>query len=433
MTATATPLTDTPVPATTRVTTLPSGLVIATDCIPHVETVTLGAWVGAGTRHETEAVNGVSHLLEHMAFKGTRRRSARDIAEEIEAVGGHLNAYTSRENTAYYARVLKEDQGIALDILGDILQNATLDPEELGREREVVVQEIYQAIDTPDDIIFDHFQETAFPAQPLGRPVLGTVPVVRGMTRDMVDGFLRSAYSPHRTVVAAAGNLDHDRFVDSVAGLFDSLPGNGAAEEHPAAYVGGSYRESRDLEQVHLVVGFEGVRHTDPDYYTASVLSALHGGGMSSRLFQEIRENRGLAYSVYSFSSSYNDTGLYAIYAGTGEKEAAELIPVLCEETMALADSLTEAEVQRAKAQLKTSILMSLESTSSRCEHVARQIMVFGRPVPTEEVVAKLDSVTPDNVAAFARRQFAKVPTVAVIGKLDHVEEHDRILDRLKP
>ncbi|MBK1677603.1 peptidase M16, partial [Rhodospirillum rubrum] len=394
-----------------RVTRLPGGLTVATDFVPSVESLTLGAWVATGTRHEAPAVNGVSHLLEHMAFKGTRKRSARQIAEEIEAVGGHLNAYTSRENTAYYARVLREDEDVALDILGDILQHSTFDPTELGREREVVVQEIYQAIDTPDDIIFDHFQETAFPDQALGRPVLGTEKVVRGLTREIVDGYMRAHYAPERTVVAAAGRIDHDAFVAKVTDHFSALPGRGIPAEEPGRYAGGVFREERDLEQVHIVLGFEGIRHGDDDYYAASVLSTLHGGGMSSRLFQEIRENRGLAYSIYSFSSSYQDTGLYAIYAGTSEKEAAELIPVLCDETARLADSLTEVEVARARAQLKASILMALESTSSRCEQMARQIQVYGRPIGIDEVVAKLDGVTIDQVAACARRIFTRPPT----------------------
>ncbi|WP_313387740.1 M16 family metallopeptidase, partial [Rhodospirillum rubrum] len=394
-----------------RVTRLPGGLTVATDFVPSVESLTLGAWVATGTRHEAPAVNGVSHLLEHMAFKGTRKRSARQIAEEIEAVGGHLNAYTSRENTAYYARVLREDEDVALDILGDILQHSTFDPTELGREREVVVQEIYQAIDTPDDIIFDHFQETAFPDQALGRPVLGTEKVVRGLTREIVDGYMRAHYAPERTVVAAAGRIDHDAFVAKVTEHFSALPGRGIPAEEPGRYAGGVFREERDLEQVHIVLGFEGICHGDDDYYAASVLSTLHGGGMSSRLFQEIRENRGLAYSIYSFSSSYQDTGLYAIYAGTSEKEAAELIPVLCDETARLADSLTEVEVARARAQLKASILMALESTSSRCEQMARQIQVYGRPIGIDEVVAKLDGVTIDQVAACARRIFTRPPT----------------------
>ncbi|CCG07365.1 M16 family metallopeptidase [Pararhodospirillum photometricum] len=414
-----------------RVTTLPSGLVVATDVVPTVESVTLGAWVATGTRHEAPAVNGVSHLLEHMAFKGTRRRDARQIAEEIEAVGGHLNAYTSRDNTAYYARVLREDTGLALDILGDILQNSVFDAEELGREREVVVQEIHQALDTPDDIIFDYFQEAAFPDQALGRPVLGTVPVVRSLTRDCVDGYLRSTYAPERMVVAASGRLEHDAFVEAVARHFDALPTGGPLVEEPGRYRGGCYREERDLEQVHVVLGFEGVSNLDDAYYPLSVLATLHGGGMSSRLFQEIREKRGLAYSVYSFSSCYQDTGLYGVYAGTGEAEVAELIPVLCEETLRVVEGITAEEVNRARAQLKASLLMSMESTSSRCEHLARQLQVHGRPVPMAETLEKLDAVQVADVEACARRLFASAPTLAVIGPLSRVEDNDRMLARL--
>ncbi|GEO80061.1 M16 family metallopeptidase [Pararhodospirillum oryzae] len=416
-----------------RVTTLPSGLVVATDKVATVESVTLGAWVATGTRHESPAVNGVSHLLEHMAFKGTGRRNAREIAEEIEAVGGHLNAYTSRDNTAYYARVLRYDTDLALDILGDILQNSVFDAEELGREREVVVQEIHQAIDTPDDIIFDYFQEAAFPGQALGRPVLGTVSVVRSLTRETIDGYLRSTYAPGRMVVAASGNIEHDAFVEAVGRHFSQLPDGGPVAEEPGRYAGGAYREDRDLEQVHLVVGFEGISNLDDDYYPLSILATLHGGGMSSRLFQEIREKRGLAYSVYSFTASYQDTGLYGIYAGTGEEEIAELIPVLCDETLAVGVGVTPEEVNRARAQLKASLLMSMESTSSRCEHLARQIQVHGRPISITETIEKLDAVTPDEVIACARRLLATPPTVAVIGPLSKVESNEALIARLRP
>ena len=276
-----------------RVTVLDNGLRVATQAMDSVESASLGVWVGAGTRDEEPEINGVAHLLEHMAFKGTERRSALAIAEEIEAVGGHLNAYTSRENTAYYARVLKDDAPLALDIISDILQHSVLDPEELSRERTVVLQEIGQAADTPDDIIFDHFQATAFPDQALGRPVLGTAEIVGGMQRQRLADFMSSHYGGDRLVVAAAGNVDHDALVEQAAWAFDSLPEIAPVAAEPASYSGGEFRESRDLEQLHLVFGFAGVGHQDPDMYAESVLSNLLGGGMSSRLFQEIRGEAG--------------------------------------------------------------------------------------------------------------------------------------------
>ncbi|HEY1430647.1 MAG TPA: pitrilysin family protein, partial [Stellaceae bacterium] len=355
---------------TARVSRLANGLRVATDAIQTVDTVSLGIWVDVGTRHEPAAINGAAHFLEHMAFKGTERRSACAIAEEIEAVGGHLNAYTSRESTAYYAKVLKEDVPLALDILADILQHSAFDPEELERERTVILQEIGQANDTPDDIIFDHFQECAYPGQAMGRPVLGRPEIIRELRRDAVVAYLRDHYGARRMVLAAAGNLEHEQLVDLADKLLSGLPAERSVSTEPARYAGGDRREDRDLEQLHLVLGFPGVTLGDPDYYAASVLSTAFGGGMSSRLFQEIREKRGLVYAIHSFVHGYRDGGLFGIYAGTGEDEAAELAPALCEEALKLQDGLTPIELGRAKAQMKAGLLMSLESTSARCEQL---------------------------------------------------------------
>jgi predicted Zn-dependent peptidase len=410
---------------------LANGLTVATDRMDVVETASLGVWVNAGTRHESADVNGISHLLEHMAFKGTERRSARAIAEEIEAVGGHLNAYTSREHTAYYAKILKEDVRLAFDIVADILQHSVLDAEELSREQTVVVQEISQAIDTPDDIIFDHFQATAFPGQAVGRPVLGTVDLVRSFSRQTVATYMQDNYGPRRMIVGAAGNVEHDAVVELAERSFTALPPAGPPAVDVARYIGGDYREARDLEQVHLVLGFDGVPYDDPDFYTVSVLSTLLGGGMSSRLFQEVREKRGLVYSIYSFTTSYVDGGLFAIYAGTGESEAAQVIPVICDEVMKVTRSILPDEIRRARAQLKASILMSLESTNSRCEQLARQLLVYGRPVPVEEMVAKIEAVDEAALINSARRLFAGSPTFAAIGPLGKVESHERLTQRL--
>lgn len=414
-----------------RETVLPSGLRVVTDPMSTVESASLGVWVDAGTRHEPPAINGISHLLEHMAFKGTERRSARAIAEEMDAVGGHLNAYTARDHTAYYAKVLKEDSALALDIIADILQNSTMDPEELAREQDVVVQEIGQANDTPDDIIFDHFQAIAYPGQPLGRPVLGTEDLVRGMGRDTILGYMREHYSAPRMVLAGAGHINHDRLVAEAEKAFAGLSTQPDVSPEGAAYVGGDFREERDIEQVNLVLGFDGVSYQDPDYYAASVLSTLLGGGMSSRLFQEVREKRGLVYSIYSFTSSYGDGGLFGIYAGTGEDEVAELIPVMCDEVVKVTAGVSADELQRARAQLKASILMSLESTSSRCEQLARQILIYGRPVTTEEVVAKVEAIDEAEIIRVAKRLFATAPTFAAIGPLAKVEDFGKVAERL--
>lgn len=415
-----------------RQTTLANGLRVLSDPMDTVESVSLGLWVDAGTRHEPAQVNGISHLLEHMAFKGTERRSARAIAEEMDTVGGHLNAYTARDHTAYYAKVLKEDSALALDILADILQHSTLDAEELAREQAVVVQEINQSIDTPDDIIFDHFQATAFPEQPLGRPVLGTEELVRAMDRDTVRGYMATHYSAPRMVLSAAGAIDHDQLVDSAQKMFSALSQAPDVSPEAARYQGGEYREERDIEQVNLVLGYGGVAYSDPDYYAASVLSTLLGGGMSSRLFQEIREKRGLVYSIYSFTSSYSDGGLFGIYAGTGEDEVEELVPVLCDEVVKITQGIDSDELQRARAQLKSSILMSLESTSSRCEQLARQVLVYGRPISTAEVVEKVEAIDAQQIARVANRLFSATPTIAAIGPLGKLESHQSMVARLK-
>ncbi len=414
-----------------RVTTLENGLRVVTDPMATVETASVGVWVDAGARDEAPDVNGVSHMLEHMAFKGTTRRDAYDIAAEIEAVGGHLNAYTSRENTAYYAKVLKEDVGLAVDILGDILQHSIMDEAELTRERAVILQEIHQAQDTPDDIVFDHFQETAYPDQPIGRPVLGRPDVVGTMARERVLGYMHSRYSAPRLILAAAGKVNHDQLVTLAETHFNELPAHAEAVREPALYRGGDYRETRELEQVHLVLGVEGIAYADEDYYAAAVLSAILGGGMSSRLFQEIREKRGLAYSISSFLSCYLDTGIFGIYAGTGADEAAELMDLVLDEIDKIRTRVDADEVARARAQLKASLLMGLESTSSRCEQLAQQMLVFGRPMPTEEIVEKVEAVDETAVVGVANRLFRGAPTVAALGPVADVAGHAVIAQRL--
>ena len=414
-----------------RVTRLPSGLTVVTETMERVETVSIGAYIATGTRNETADENGASHFLEHMAFKGTARRSAAAIAEEIENVGGQINAYTAREQTAYYVKLLKEDLALGADIIGDILTHSTFDPEELERERGVILQEIGQANDTPDDIVFDHFQETAFPDQPMGRPTLGSEDGIRAMGRDALTGYMTRHYAAGNVVVAAAGNLRHETVVDLARQHFADLPSAMPPPFVRGEYRGGEFREARELDQVHIVLGFPSVSYADPDYYPALLLSTLLGGGMSSRLFQEIREKRGLVYSIYSFSAPFLDGGLFGIYAGTGEKEAAELVPVTLEELRKVQLGVTEDELHRARAQVKAGLLMSLESTGSRCEQLARQMQVFGRTIPTAETVAKLMAVDADAVQRAAARIFRGRPTLAAMGPADKVPNLPAIVDRL--
>ena len=414
-----------------KVTTLESGLRVATHDMPQLETAAVGVWVDVGARAERPQVNGISHMLEHMAFKGTRRRSALQIAEEIERVGGHLNAYTSREQTAYYARVLKDDLALAVDMLADILQNSIFEKTELARERDVIIQEIGEANDTPDDIVFDRLQEAAFPEQPMGRSILGTVERVRGFDRAALACYMTDQYRAPGMVLVAAGRVDHGRLVDLAETAFSGLATGPRGTCEAARYVGGEGNEPRDLEQVHLTLGFNGVAFKDPDFYALQLFTTVLGGGMSSRLFQEVRERRGLAYSVYAFASSYTDSGLFGIYAGTGPDQIGELIPVISGEMTRMTADVEEVEVARARAQLKAGLMMSLESSTARAEQIARQLLVFGRVIPIAELVACVDAVDTATVRRIGERMLAAGrPTLAAVGPIGALEPHDRIASR---
>lgn len=413
--------------------TLADGMRFVTDRMDSVETVSLGVWVNAGARNETAEINGVSHLLEHMAFKGTARRSALDIAVEIENVGGHLNAYTSRESTVYYATVLKEDADLALDIVSDILMNSTFADDELARERTVVLQEIGQANDTPDDIIFDTFQETAYPDQPLGRAILGTTDIVSRMPRETLKGYIDAQYGSDRMILSAAGNLDHDALAGLAEKTFAGVSPSSAEAPIPSVYTGGDNREIRDLEQAHLVMGFDGVGYDDDDYYPLAVLSTALGGGMSSRLFQEVREKRGLVYSIYTFSSAYQDGGLFGLYAGTGADEVAELVTVVCDELRRVAsDPMDDGEIARSRAQIKAGVLMSLESTSSRAERVARHLQVYDRIIPVDEIARRIDAVTAEDVRRVAERLLSSAPTLTALGPVGGLQDYETVSAALK-
>ncbi len=411
-----------------RVSTLESGMRVASQYMPGLETVSLGVWVNAGARNESADVNGVSHLLEHMAFKGTRRRDAFAIAAEIEAVGGHINAYTSREHTAYYAKTLKEDLPLAVDLLGDILLNSTFADEELAREKDVVIQEIGQANDTPDDIVFDHFQEAAYPGQSIGRPVLGSTDRISELDRGALKAYLGSRYTAPQTVLAAAGRLDHDRLVALAEEAFGAMPRAPAPAVDEARYRGGESRVERALEQAHLVLGVEGVAYEDAAFPDLQVLSNLLGGGMSSRLFQEVREKRGLAYSIFSFATSYVDGGLFGVYAGTGPDECATLVSVISDQLRAAADRIDDDELGRAKAQLRAGVLMSLESPFSRCEQIARQMLIYGEPKDVGETVRRIDAVDARAVReCMARLLAGGRPTVAALGPLAGLPDYDAV------
>jgi predicted Zn-dependent peptidase len=414
-----------------RITTLDNGVRVVSDHMPSVESASVGIWVRAGARYETAEVNGVAHLLEHMLFKGTARRSAQQIAEAVESVGGHINAYTAREVTAYYAKVLKDDVALAIDVIADILCNSLFDEGELTRERSVVLQEIGQAHDTPDDVVFDLFQGIAFPDQPLGRPVLGRPEIVGGMPRDALVGFHGRHYRGGALVLAAAGNVDHDALVALAGEHLADVPAGSPEPLGSAQYAGGDAREARDLEQVHLVMGFRGAPVGTDEYYALSVLSNLFGGGMSSRLFQEIRERRGLVYSIDTFVSAFSDNGVLGIYAGTGAELLDEFVPALCGEIARLAGSLSEDEIERARVQLKSNLLMGMESTGARSERAGQQMLLYDRVVPVDELVAKIEGVTREALADVAERTFASVPSLASVGPVTGMESFEGISRRL--
>jgi predicted Zn-dependent peptidase len=415
-----------------EITALPSGLRVVTDAMPHLQTASLGVWVGAGSRHEEADEHGISHLLEHMAFKGTSRRTARQIAEEIEAVGGDLNAATGVETTAYYARMLEADVPLALDVLADILSDPAFDPEELQREQNVIVQEIGAAEDAPDDLVFDRLQETAFPGQPIGRSILGTRETVRSFDRRKLAAYLARSYRAPGMVIAAAGAVDHRAIVSEVEHRFGTFNGPAADGPEPARFVGGSHIEARDLEQVHVALAMPGVSQRDPSLFSLQVFTNVLGGGMSSRLFQEVREVRGLCYSIYSFHAPYSDTGVFGLYAGTDAADVPELMRVVVGEVASAVESINEAEIARAKAQMKAGLLMALESSSTRAEQLARQMFAWGRPIPLDELVARIEAVTVESVRAAGRELIARGrPAVAALGPGPGLESAATIAESL--
>ncbi len=414
-----------------RVTILPSGLAVVTDAMPELGTAAIGVTFGAGARSEASDEHGLAHLLEHMAFKGTRRRSARAIAEEIEQVGGDLNAATGVEQTGYSARVLSADIGLALDILSDIVVEPAFDEVELAREKNVIVQEIGAVEDTPDDLVFDWLQDSAFPGQSLGRSILGTEASVNALDSAALSRFRDRGYRTRDAVVVAAGAVDHDRVVEETMRRFAGLNEGEGPALTPARYVGGDRREKRDLEQLHVTLAFEGRPFDAPDAYAAQVFANLVGGGMSSRLFQEVREERGLAYSVHAFHWGYADAGLFGAYAGTSPKDAADILPVMLDVLMEAADNADEREAQRAKAQMKAGLLMSLEQPSARADQHARHQLAYGRPLDAAEIIAKIDAVSVEDARRAGRAMLASRPTLAAIGPIRRLTPPERLAERL--
>ena len=417
---------------TTEITTLDGGLRVATETMANVQTVSVGVWIDVGARYEAPEVNGVAHMLEHMAFKGTERRSARAIAEAIENVGGHLNAYTSREQTAYYARVLADDLPLAVDLLADILQHSTFDESELARERTVILQEIGQVQDTPDDLVFDLFQETAYPGQSLGRSILGPAEIVAACRGRRSWTTWRTTTAPSTWCLRPPARSSTGAWSSWPSACFASCRRPARTRPSPPITRAASDARSAISSRRTSCSACRRSPTLDDDFYALQVLSTMLGGGMSSRLFQEVRENRGLAYSVFSFPACYQDTGMLGIYAGTGEKETAELVPVVCDEFLKLIDQPGAEELARARAQLKASLMMALESCFAQSEELARQLLIFGRRIPQDEIIAKIDAVDEAAIRRVGQRLLGGVPTLTALGPLAHLPDLKSIRRRLQ-
>ncbi|MFC3614037.1 M16 family metallopeptidase [Lutimaribacter marinistellae] len=410
---------------------LANGVRIVSEHMPGLQSTAIGVWVAAGGRHERIEQNGIAHFLEHMAFKGTSRRSALEIAETIEDVGGYINAYTSREVTAYYARVLAQDVPLALDVIADIVLNPVFDPREIEVERGVILQEIGQANDTPDDIIFDWLQEESYRDQPLGRTILGPSERVSAFTREDLSAFVAEHYGPEQLIISAAGAVDHDALVRLAQEHFGHLASRRGRVPDAAKFTGGEVRRERDLEQAHFALAFEGPGYRDDAIYTAQIYASALGGSMSSRLFQQVREQRGLCYTIFAQTGAYADTGSTTIYAGTSAEQLAELAGITIDEMKRAADDMTEQEIARARAQMKAGLLMGLESPSNRAERLARLVEIWGKVPSLEETVARIDAVTAGEVLGFAEEMAVKAPAaLALYGPVGGAPDLAQLQDR---
>ncbi|MCK0138157.1 pitrilysin family protein [Aliiroseovarius sp. F47248L] len=414
-----------------RLDRLPNGVSVVTEYMPGLESASVGVWVTAGGRHETPAQNGIAHFLEHMAFKGTERRSALEIAEAIEDVGGYINAYTSREVTAYYVRVLKDDVALGLDVISDIVLNPVFDTGEIEIERGVILQEIGQALDTPDDVVFDWLQEAAFPDQPMGRTILGPAERVQSFGRDDLSTFVDQHYGPDQLILSAAGAVDHDQILRLAEAAFGHLKPSKPRLTDVAHWSSGARIEVRNgLEQVHFTLGLEAPSYRDDAFYAAQLFSSALGGGMSSRLFQEAREKRGLCYSVFSQLGAYDDTGMMTIYAGTSGDDIADLSRLCIDEMKRAGSDISERELDRARVQMKAGLLMGLESPSSRAERMARLVAIWGRVPPLSETVEKIDAVTLADLRDFGASLTKGEMAMAVYGPAENALSLDVLNER---
>jgi len=417
---------------TIQITTLNNGLRIVTDTMQDAESVVVGAWVGVGTRHEPWKANGVAHLVEHMMFKGTKNRSAYGLSAAIEKNGGMMNAHTTREETAYYARVLPEDTELACDIISDMLQNSLFQPKELEREKKVIIQEIGRDLDTPEDHLFDQMHQTAFPKQKIGRSILGTAKVIAALPRGDAADYVKKFYHAGNMVVVGSGKIEHADFVAMVKKRFGRLRQGSKPQSDKAKVFSGVRLIPKPTEQLHIIMGFAGAGFRHPDIYATQLLSILLGGSSSSRLFQKIREKRGLVYTISSGHSPFSDAGIFQIYAGTDPQRIQELIPVVCEELKDVTKNITPSELARAKAQWRADMLMGQESVMRRAEVLGHQILAFNKPRAIKDIVARVMTVTKNDVQDIAGKLISRKPVVAALGPLEKLEDYNNIAARLK-
>ena len=417
---------------TIKITTLANGLRIATDTMQDAESVVVGAWVGVGTRHEPWRANGVAHLVEHMMFKGTKKRSAYAISAAIEKNGGAMNAHTTREETAYYARVLPEDAELACDIIADMLQNSVFHPKELEREKQVIVQEIGRDLDSPEEHVFDLMHGQAFPRQKIGRSILGSADVIRKMPRNVVKDYVQQYYHGGNMLMIAAGKVDHAEFVEMASRRFAKLPKGKVPALDKVKIVSGAKLAEKEIEQLHFILGFAGPGLHSKDIYAIQLLSILLGGSSSSRLFQKVREKRGLVYTISSGHTAFSDVGLFQIYAGTDPQRIRELVPVICHELRDVTQNITPSELARAKAQVRADLLIGKESVMRRAEVLGHQLLAYGKPIAAEQTLAKFMAVTADDVEEVAAKLFKRKPIVTALGPLADLEGYGSIVERLR-
>ncbi len=410
-----------------NLTTLANGLRVASVERPQTETVSVGIWVNTGSACERPNNNGISHFLEHMVFKGTQKRTALQISEDIENAGGSTNAYTSREFTVFYAKMLKNDLELALDVLADMVMAPTFPEDEMTKEREVVVQEIKQTFDDPNDIVFDYFQETAFPGQALGRSILGPAEKVRKFNADTLNKYMCHNYAAENIVVCAVGNLKHDELVKMTEARMAGLQQHTDFKKDKQLYVGGSFIKQRDTEQAQVLLGFEGTSYFSTQRYPVSIMLTILGGNMSSRLFQEIREKRGLVYSVYSYGNTHENSGLCGIYAGLDSEQINAYLPVVADEIKRICNEpVSDTELNRVKVQYKAGMLMALESSSATAEAVARRYLLHNRYVPMEEIIEIIEGIGKDDVMKAAQTVFATPLTYTLLGNLKDYPSYEQ-------